>query len=109
MNKVLSILLTVTFLSGAILLSNNTSAESSTSNASVTVPEACTMTGSGMNSHTATITPGTFSASSGSDYENGIGKTTFTVICNDYNGFAIYAIGYTGDSYDDTNHTKLVG
>ena len=109
MNKVLSILLTVTFLSGAILLSNNTSAESSTSNASVTVPEACTMTGSGMNSHTATITPGTFSASTGSDYENGIGKTTFTVICNDYNGFAIYAIGYTGDSYDDTNHTKLVG
>ena len=90
-------------------MSNTTSATKSVSNASVTVPEACTMTGSGMNSHTATITPGTFSAASGSDYENGIGKTTFTVVCNDYNGFSIYAIGYTGDSYDDTNHTKLVG
>ena len=109
MNKSISLLLAITLLSGAILLSNTTSAESSTANASVTVPEACTMTGSGMNSHTATITPGTFSAASGSDYENGIGKTTFTVICNDYNGFSIYAIGYTGDSYDDTNHTKLVG
>ena len=109
MNKVISVLLTMTILSGIALMSNTTSATKSVSNASVTVPEACTMTGSGMNSHTATITPGTFSASSGSDYENGIGKTTFTVVCNDYNGFAIYAIGYTGNSYDDTNHTKLVG
>ena len=109
MNKSVLTLLSITLLSGAVLLSNSTSAESSTTNAAVTVPEACTMTGSGMNSHTATITPGTFSASTGSDYENGIGKTTFTVVCNDYNGFSIYAIGYTGDSYDDTNHTKLVG
>ena len=109
MNKGAYALLTMTILSGIVLMSNTTSATKSVSNASVSVPEACTMTGSGMNSHTATITPGTFSASSGSDYENGIGKTTFTVICNDYNGFAIYAIGYTGDSYDDTNHTKLVG
>ena len=109
MNKSILALFTITLLSGVVLLSSTTSAESSTANAAVTVPEACTMTGSGMNSHTATITPGTFSASTGSDYENGIGKTTFTVICNDYNGFAIYAIGYTGDSYDDTNHTKLVG
>ena len=28
---------------------------------------------------------------------------------NDDNGFSIYAIGYTGNSYDSENHTKLVG
>ena len=109
MNKSVLALLSITLLSGAVLLSNASSAESSTANAAVTVPEACTMTGSGMNSHTATITPGTFSASTGSDYENGIGKTTFTVVCNDYNGFSIYAIGYTGNEYSGENHTKLIG
>ena len=77
MNKSILALFTITLLSGVVLLSSTTSAESSTANAAVTVPEACTMTGSGMNSHTATITPGTFSASTGSDYENGIGKTTY--------------------------------
>ena len=59
--------------------------------------------------HTATISANTYSGASGSDYENGIGKTTLAVVCNDSNGFAIYAIGYTGDSYDSANHTKLVG
>ena len=104
-----SLILAPVLVTGTILLSSNTNAEKTTVNASVTVPEACTMVGSGMDSHTATITPGTFSAASGSTYENGIGKTTFTVVCNDYNGFSIYATGYTGNSYDDTNHTKLVG
>ena len=71
------LLLETVLATGLALLPNPASAESSISNASVSVPEACTMTGSGMNSHTATITPGTFSASTGSDYENGIGKTTY--------------------------------
>ena len=74
----------------------------------ITVPIACTM--SGVNtSHTATLNPGAYSGASGSDYQNGIGKTTLTAICNDDNGFSIYAIGYTGNSYDSENHTKLVG
>ena len=77
--------------------------------ASITVPIACTMTGTGMNSHTATLSPGTYSGTSGSEYENGIGKTTMTAICNDDNGFSIYAIGYTGNSYDLADHTKLIG
>lgn len=94
---------------GLVLLSNKTMAESSSAGAAVTVSEACTMMGSGMDSHTATIEPGTYSGTAGGEYENGIGKTTLTVICNDYNGFAIYAIGYTGDSYTDANHAKLVG
>ena len=53
--------------------------------------------------------PNTYSGASGSEYENGIGKTTLTAICNDDNGFSIYAIGYTGNQYSGENHTKLVG
>ena len=104
-----SILFGMVILIGLILLSNKTMAGSSSVGAAVTVSEACTMMGSGMDSHTATIEPGTYSGASGSEYENGIGKTTLTAMCNDYNGFAIYAIGYTGDSYTDVNHTKLIG
>ncbi len=75
----------------------------------LSVPVACTMGGTGTTSHNATIDPGTYSGASGNQYENGIGKTTLTSFCNDANGFAVYAIGYTGDSYDSENHTKLVG
>ena len=60
-------------------------------------------------SHTATLDPGTYSGATDSEYENGIGKTTLTAICNDDNGFSIYAIGYTGNQYEGENHTKLVG
>ena len=99
----------LTMLSGAILSSNTTSADTEVINqVRLTVPIACTMTGEGT-SHTATLDPGTYSGATGSEYENGIGKTTLTAICNDDNGFSIYAIGYTGNSYDSENHTKLVG
>ncbi len=103
-------LLMLTMISGLVLISNKASADSSAvSTASITVPVACTMRGTGVDSHTATLAPNTYSGASGSGYENGIGKTTLTAICNDDNGFSIYAIGYTGNSYDSENHTKLVG
>ena len=102
-------LLNIVLTTGIVLASNTTTAESSTSTASVTVPEACTMTSTNNTPHTATLSPNTYSGASGSDYQNGIGKTTLTVVCNDYNGFSIYAIGFTGNSYDSENHTKLVG
>ncbi len=103
-------LLALTMISGLVLISNKASAESSAvSTASITVPVACTMRGTGVDSHTATLAPNTYSGASGSEYENGIGKTTLIAICNDDNGFSIYAIGYTGNSYDSENHTKLVG
>ncbi len=104
------VLLVLTLVSGCVLLSNNTMADdSAVTVTSITVPVACTMRGTGTESHTATLAPNTYSGASGSEYENGIGKTTLTAICNDDNGFAIYAIGYTGNSYDSENHTKLVG
>ena len=69
----------------------------------ITVPSACTMSGniaSGQE-HTASINPNT--------YQDNIGKTTITAYCNDASGYAIYAIGFTGDKYDGEDHTKLIG
>ena len=102
-------LCSATLLSTILLSSSIVSADTdSTDTVSLTVPIACTMTGEGT-SHTATLDPGTYSGATDSEYKNGIGKTTLTAICNDDNGFSIYAIGYTGNSYDSENHTKLVG
>ena len=106
----LYLLLSITLLSGVVLLSTNVSAnDSATTVTTITVPVACTLRGIGTDSHTATLAPNTYSGASGSEYENGIGKTTLTAICNDDNGFSIYAIGYTGNSYDSADHTKLIG
>ena len=107
--KLITLLLAIALLSGITLASAKASADTdSTDTVSLTVPIACTMTGENT-SHTATLDPGTYSGATDSEYENGIGKTTLTAICNDDNGFSIYAIGYTGNSYDSENHTKLVG
>ncbi len=100
----------VTTAVGMFLSTAKASADSSAvSTASITVPVACTMRGEGVDSHTATLAPNTYSGASGSGYENGIGKTTLTAICNDDNGFSIYAIGYTYNQYEGENHTKLIG
>ena len=69
-------------------------AESSSSdNVSVSVPVSCSITRTINTVHSATVDPGT--------YEDEIGESTFNVFCNDYEGFAVYAIGYSGDSYGD--------
>ena len=109
MNKLMPTLFVMTIITGILFSSTVVSAESKTTTASITVPEACTMTSINNAPHTATLSPNTYSGASGSEYQNGIGKTTLTAICNDDNGFAIYAIGYTGNSYDSENHNKLVG
>ena len=67
----------------------------------VTVPVSCTMSGSGMTSHNADISNGTYQAD--------IGTTTLYAFCNDNSGFAIYAAGYTGNEIGTTNSNKLVG
>ena len=73
-------------LLGGILASSRVSAEDNTSvvdQINITVPVSCTMSGTGMNSHNANISNGT--------YEPNIGTTTLHAFCNDNNGFAIYA------------------
>ncbi len=66
----------------------------------ITVPISCTMSGTGMTSHTANMSNGS--------YTPNIGTTTLKVFCNDTEGFAIFAAGYTGDEIGGTNSTKLV-
>ena len=68
---------------------------------SIGVPISCSIEGTGMNSHTASVPNGTYQAD--------IGTTTLKAYCNDDEGFAIFAAGYTGDEIGGTNSTKLVG
>ncbi len=109
-SKKISLSLSIlTILSGITLISTKASADTEViDQVRLIVPIACTMTGENT-SHTATLDPGTYSGAADSGYKNGIGKTTLTAICNDDNGFSIYAIGYTGNQYEGENHTKLIG
>ena len=85
-------LLGITVVSGTILTSTPASADNDTviDEVNITVPTACTMTGTGTNSHNAIINLGTSNSA--------IGETTIKAYCNDSAGFAIYAIGYTDDT-----------
>ena len=84
-------------------MSSSTSAEdeSVVDEINITVPVSCSLSGTGMTSHTATIENGR--------YVSDIGTTTLKAFCNDNNGFAIYATGYTGDEMGQENSNKLVG
>ncbi|MBQ6414048.1 hypothetical protein IJI28_00260, partial [Candidatus Saccharibacteria bacterium] len=103
--------LSIAFLSSLTMFLTHTYADGTEliDTVSLTVPVACTMSGTGQTSHNASLSPGTYSGASGSEYEAGIGKTTITTYCNDNNGFSIYAIGFTGDLYEGESHTKLIG
>ena len=95
-------LLAITTISGAFLMSSYSYADDSVvDEVNITVPVSCTMSGTGMNSHNASIVNGTYQAD--------IGTTTLKAFCNDNNGFAIYATGYTGDEIGAENSNKLVG
>ena len=98
----ISLLLTTTLLSGSILAStyvkadNDPNANSATNavvdDITIMVPTACTLSGtiSSGNEHNATILPGS--------YTENIGKTDLKALCNDFNGFSIYAVGYSNNA-----------
>ena len=98
-----NILITTTLLSGTILASTLVSADddSVVDEINITIPESCSISGTVMTSHNANIANGTYQAD--------IGTTTLHAFCNDSEGFAIYAAGYTGDTIGETNSNKLVG
>lgn len=60
----------------------------------LSIPVSCTLAGVGADSHVTSLQNGI--------YGEGIGTTTLTATCNDVNGYAIYAIGYSGDTYGST-------
>ena len=93
-------LFAISILSGTVLSSTTFATDTTTAqdNVAVNVPVSCTMNGTGMTSHNANIPNGTYQAD--------IGTTTLKTFCNDNQGFAIYAIGYTNEEY---GNTTLIG
>ena len=95
---IITILMTATILASTYVSADD---NSTVDQINITVPESCTMSGTGMDSHNTNINNGT--------YTPDIGTTTMHVFCNDNEGFAIYAAGYTGDEIGGENSNKLVG
>ena len=102
-SKLTGILMIATISVGTILSSISVSAnnDSIVDQVNITVPVSCTMTGTGMDSHSTEIQNGL--------YKDNIGTTTLHAFCNDNEGFAIYAAGYTRNEVGGTNSNKLVG
>ena len=57
----------------------------------ITVPESCSLTSTVGTAHTATIENGV--------YSDDVGETTINAFCNDSEGFSVYAVGYTDDTF----------
>ena len=94
------LLLTILF-SGFLLSSSSIHADNSTSktsNVAVVVNTACTIT-TGGGIHSKTIDPGTSDTIEGNP---------INVSCNDTGGYALYAVGFSGDSYDTPSNTKML-
>ncbi|MBQ6414521.1 hypothetical protein IJI28_02785 [Candidatus Saccharibacteria bacterium] len=114
---IISSLTITTIISGLILSSASVSADNDSvvDEINITVPVSCTLSGTGMNTHNAEINNG--------QYNSAIGETTLKTFCNDNEGFAIYAIGYTdngdgknvltnstlGNTYDIETGTAITG
>lgn len=82
----------LTVLCGQLLMASNSFAEDNVSTqARVSVTSTCGLTAVQGSAHEATITAGT--------YQSGIGETTITALCNDANGYAVYAVGYTNTEF----------
>ena len=84
----------IVMFAGVTLVSNKVSANDVVDRAIIGVPMSCTLSGTGMDSHTASIANG--------QSNSAVGETTLKAFCNDDAGFAIYAIGYT-DNEDGKN------
>ena len=90
-----------------ILLTNSEARADVVDVVNITVPSSCSLsTNSGLGeTYNVSMTPG--------QYKNDIGDTTISVFCNANDTFAIYAIGYSNDTYGNTemisNNTTTTG
>ena len=94
-------LLAVTLGCGMWLVGEESHAETTSANATVTVAEACTMTATVDSAHNATVNPG--------QYVSEIGQTTLKVVCNDAEGYAIYAVGNANNEYGNNKLLANLG
>ena len=98
-----------TLLIGTVLSSTIINADgndSITDTLEIGVNAACTLKGgstgtdtTGSSTYTTSINPGNYTELTGSK---------LVTICNDNAGYSLYAIGFSGESYD-TDNTKLIG
>ena len=95
---VVTFFLTTLSLSAAVLSSSTVSAEDThVDDVTVTVPASCTLSTTSGTGEIYQV------AMANGQYKNDIGKTTITALCNTKSSFAIYAIGYSDDTYGNTN------
>ncbi len=83
-------LICASLISGLILSRSSVSAADIVDEINITVPSSCSLSGTNL-IHTANMENG--------QYKDNIGSANISAFCNDPNGFAIYAIGYTEDTY----------
>ena len=76
---------------GAVVATSDTYATGVADQINVTIPVACSLTSIVDSAHTTTV--------ENSAYEDEVGETTFKVFCNDAEGFSVYAVGYTDDTF----------
>ncbi len=93
-------LLLLTVITGRALVSVPASADV-IDEIGVIVPVSCSLLSDSANSYVTTIQNGV--------YQQPIGQTALKAICNDTDGFAIYATGFTGNEAKTENSNKLVG
>ena len=94
----------ITIFSGVFLMSSYSFATDNTDvvdEINITIPVSCTLTGTNL-LHTDTI--------QNNQYKTDIGSATIKATCNDTNGLAVYAIGYTEET-DGNNkmHSSTLG
>ena len=95
-NVVIGLLVFATLASGGILASVRVKADNTTvvDEITVMIPVACSMSGTVTSAHTDTVTA--------VSYTEDIGVTDLKVTCNDFNGFSIYAVGFTDNTEGTT-------
>ena len=97
--KILGSFFALTLLSGATLSSSFASADSgATVNLSLTVPTSCSLSLVNGTNNVETL-----SKSINAGIRDTIGTANLKALCNDSGGFAVYAVGYTGDTYGETD------
>ena len=82
-------------------LSNTFASDSFTADISLSIPISCTLTSTIDTPHAASVEAGTYQAD--------IGTTTLKTVCNDSEGFSIYAIGYSNNEFGNNKMIATVG
>ncbi|MCR5700467.1 MAG: fibrobacter succinogenes major paralogous domain-containing protein [Candidatus Saccharibacteria bacterium] len=101
--SIFGVLFAITLIAGAFAVSVSTKATdtSKVDSVNVSITAACTMT-------ETSSTNGVYNASLIPGQSIELGPTSIKTTCNDNGGFAIYGIGFSGDSYSAATHTDLI-